>query len=289
MTLVTLKRLIAIAAAAGSLALVAAPASALVTREEPRAPAGGFSFEGPFGTYDQAQLQRGYKVYREVCSSCHAMRLMHFRDLAMKGGPFWEEKYQNPNDNPYVKQIASEYQIADIDTQTGDPIKRKGTPADAFPSPYPNDAAAAAANGGATPPDQSTLAKAREGGAEYIYSLLTGYVANPPAGLKMNPGQYYNPYMPGDLSSYWSGKGETPKGGFIAMPPPLTDDRVSFDDGTKATLKQEAADVAAFLAWASDPHETDRKETGFAVLVFLLIFAGLTYVSYKRIWRNVAH
>jgi ubiquinol-cytochrome c reductase cytochrome c1 subunit len=267
-----------------------APAFAARTFEEPHAPAGGFSFEGPFGTYDQGQLQRGYKVYKEVCSACHSMNLVQFSDLGRKGGPFYDAKYKSPNDNPVVKALAADVKVDDIDSQTGDPIKRPGIPADHFPSPFPNATAAAAANGGATPPDQSTLAKAREGGARYIYSLLTGYVTTPPKGLKINAGQYYNPYMPGDLGSYWSGDAtKVPVGGFIAMPAPLAANRVTYDDGTKATLDQEAQDVAAFLSWASDPHADERKQTGLAVMIFLLLFAGVTYLSYRRIWRNVAH
>ena len=283
-----LARGLAAAAALLGLALLASPADAARTAAEPHAPKAGFSFEGPLGTYNPEQLQRGYKVYREVCSSCHSMNLVHFRDLGIKGGPFYDPKHPNPNDNPVIKALAADVQVSDIDTTTGDPIKRKGTPADAFPAPYPNATAAAASNGGAAPPDQSTLAKAREGGAEYIYSLLTGYRA-PPAGLKVNPGQYYNPWMPGDVGSYWTGKGPVPEGGFIAMPPPLTDNRVTFDDGVKATVAQEAADVAAFLSWASDPHTDQRKQTGWAVLIYLAIFGLITYASYRAIWRNVAH
>ena len=278
--------------AAAAVTLLAAPAFAERTAEPLRSPPGGFSDEGPFGASDktayQAQLQRGFKVWQEVCASCHAMHLVHIRDLGGEGGPFWNPKYPNPNDNPVVKAIAARYQISDVDTTTGDPIKRPGAPADAFPSPYPNATAAAAANGGATPPDHSTIAKAREGGAEYIYSLLTGY-RDAPAGLKVGPGQNYNPYYPGDLTAYWSGKGEVPKGGFIAMPQPLKAGQVSYDDGTKNTLQQESADVAAFLEWASDPHADDRKEVGFGALIFLILLSGVTYLSYKRIWRNVAH
>ncbi len=283
------KSLVAAVAALG-MALAAAPALAGRTAEEPEAPKGGWSFSGPFGHFDQKQLQRGYKVYKEVCASCHSMNLVHYRDLGNKGGPFYDPKYPNPNDNPVIKALAADAQIDDIDSTTGDPIKRKGVPADHFAAPYANATAAAASNGGAVPPDQSTLAKAREGGASYIYSLLTHYAATPPAGLKMNPGQYYNAYMPGDLASYMARPDmAVPKGGFIAMPPPLTADRVTYDDKTKATVDQEAADVAAFLEWASDPHATERKQLGLAVLIFLLAFAGVTYLSYRQIWRNVSH
>jgi ubiquinol-cytochrome c reductase cytochrome c1 subunit len=279
--------------AIGALALVltsfAFGASAGPSAEEPHAPPGGFSFEGPFGTFNQGQLQRGFKVWKEVCSNCHSMKLVAIGDLGRPGGPFFNPKYANANDNPVIKAIAADYKVPDIDTQTGDPIQRPATPADTFPPPWPNSVAAAAANGGAIPPDHSTIAKAREGGARYIYSLLTGYVSNPPAGLKVGDTQNYNPYMAGDMTSFWSGKGPPPKGGFIAMAPPLIDDRVTYDDGTKATLSQEAADVAAFLEWASDPHAIERKRIGLGVLIFLGIFAVLTYLSYRAIWRGVSH
>lgn len=272
-----------------AVALAAAPAFAGQTAKDPEPPEGGWKFEGPLGHFDQAQLQRGFKVYKEVCSACHSLSLVSFADLGRKGGPFYDPKFANPNDNPSVKAIAADYKIPDIDSQTGEPKTRAGVPADLFPPAYPNATAAAAANGGAVPPDQSTLAKAREGGASYIYRLLTGYPANPPAGLTVNPGQYFNPYMHGDMGSYYHGKGEVPEGGFIAMPPPLSDNRVTYDDGTKATLDQEAKDISAFLAWASDPHADERKEMGLAVLIFLLAFAGVTYVSYRAIWKGVAH
>ncbi len=266
---------------------VASPVLAATTEEEPKAVSWGF--EGPFGKFDQAQLQRGYKVYQEVCSSCHSMSLLSYRDLADNGGPFASEKYPNPNENPFVKALAGEVDYPDIDSETGDATTRKGTPADRFKAPFANEAAARAANGGALPPDLSVITKAREGGPAYVYSLLTGY-EDPPAGLEVTPGKYYNPYFPGDLGSFWSGDHKkTPKGGFISMPPPLMDDRVTFDDGTKATVSQETKDVVAFLAWASEPKQMERKRTGFAVLIYLFIFAGLLYASYRRIWKNVAH
>ena len=275
-----------LAVAALGLALFGGPALAAGTQEEPRTVA--WSFSGPFGKFDRAQLQRGYKVYREVCSSCHAMHLMSFRNLGQKGGPFYDPKYPNPNDNPYVKTIAKDYEVSDIDAETGDVVKRPATSADRFPSPFPNEAAARASNGGALPPDMSTIAKAREGGANYIYSLLTGYVATP-AGLEVPAGQHYNPYMPGDVTAYWKGKGHAPVGGMIAMAPPLTPDKVSFDDGTKSTVDQQARDVAAFLTWVSEPKMEERKAFGVGAMIYLLILAGLLYVSYRRIWRNVAH
>ncbi|MDR3513633.1 MAG: cytochrome c1 [Caulobacteraceae bacterium] len=248
-----------------------------------------WSFEGPFGRFDQEQLQRGYKVYHDVCSACHSMKLMSYRNLGQPGGPFFDPKYANPNDNPYVKTLVKDFQVPDVDTDTGDVIKRPATPADTFVSPFANEYAARASNGGALPPDLSLIIKAREDGPRYVYSLLTGYVT-PPAGLKAPAGKFYNPYMPGDLTAYWTGDPKhVPVGGFIGMPLQLTPDRVTFDDGTKATAEQEAKDVVAFLSWAAEPHADERKKIGFAVMIYLLLFAGLLYASYRRLWRNIEH
>jgi ubiquinol-cytochrome c reductase cytochrome c1 subunit len=248
-----------------------------------------WSFEGPFGRFDQEQLQRGYKVYHDVCSACHAMHLMSYRNLGQEGGPFYDPKYPNPNDNPYVKSIVKDYQVPDIDSDTGDIIKRPATAADAFVSPFPNDAAARASNGGALPPDLSLIIKAREDGPRYVYSVLTGYPTAVPAGLTLPPGKSYNPYFPGDLTANWTGQGAPPTGGAIGMPFQLTPNRVTFDDGVAATTEQEAKDVVAFLAWASEPHQEDRKRLGFAVMIYLVLFTGLLYLSYRRVWRKVAH
>jgi ubiquinol-cytochrome c reductase cytochrome c1 subunit len=287
-----LRKRFAAATAAGLFAMAAAwvgPAQAAST-QAPLKEDVHWSFESPLGMYDQAQLQRGYKVYKEVCSACHSMNLVAFRNLGDKGGPFWNPKYPNPNDNPVVKAIAKDYQIADIDSDSGDAIKRPGTSADYFVPPFANVAAARSANGGAAPPDMSLLAAAREGGPRYIYSIVTGDGTDPPPGLTIPDGKYYDPWMPGDVSSYFKGDPhKAPIGGFIAMPPPLIDDRVAYDDGTKATLKQEAADVAAFLQWASDPKMEERKQLGVSVLIFLLIFSGVLYLSYRQIWRTVGH
>ncbi len=273
--------------AAGVFSLVAMPALALTSEEEPKHVE--FGFEGPLGKFDRAAVQRGFKVYAEVCASCHSMNLLYYRNLAQKGGPFYEEKYPNPNASPYAKAIAAAVMVPDIDQETGDAVMRAATPADHFKSPFANEVAARASNGGAMPPDLSVIAKAREGGPAYIYSILTGY-PTPPKGLTVPAGKYYNPYMPGDLASYWSGpKDQVPKGGFIAMPLQLTPDRVTFDDGTKSTAEQQAHDVSTFLAWAAEPKAEERKETGLAVMAYLILFAGLMYASYRRIWRNVAH
>jgi ubiquinol-cytochrome c reductase cytochrome c1 subunit len=277
-----------VAALAGiAMAVGVMPAAAATHPKEPKEVHWGF--QGPFGKFDQAQLQRGYKVYHEVCAACHSMNLLSYRNLGADNGPFYSKKYPNPNENPYVKAIAAEATINDIDSETGDPITRPGTPADRFKTPFPNAAAAAAANGGVAPPDLSVITKAREGGSAYVYSILTGYSA-PPKGLKMTETQHYNPYFSGDLSSFWSGDPHhVPPGGFIGMPPPLKGGEVTYDDGTPNTAEQEAKDVVAFLTWAAEPKQTERKETGFAVLIYLLILSGLLYASYRYIWRNVAH
>lgn len=261
-----------------------------------------FSFEGPFGKFDKAAVQRGFQVYTEVCSACHGMKLMSYRNLGQSGGPF-------DSDDPdlteaLVKEFAAQYEVDTIDSETGDVIKRPATPADHFVSPYPNEAAAAAGNGGAVPPDLSVMAKARHGGASYIYRLMTGYpdeaefegdelhfndehthgTLTQPAGL------HYNPYFPGDVTANWEGDPRhKPYGGFLAMAPQLADGRVSYLDGTEATNEQMAADVAQFIAWASEPKMENRKSLGFAVMIYLFFLALLVYFSYKAIWRNVDH
>ena len=275
-----------LAVAGGSWA-VCGQALAATTQLEPQELS--WSFDGPFGKFDKAQLQRGYKVYREVCSACHSMDLMSFRNLGQKGGPFYDPKYPNPNNNPVVKSLAHDMQVKDVDTDTGDVINRPATPADRFPSPFANEYAAKASNGGAVPPDLSDIAKAREGGPNYIYALLSGF-RNPPAGLTMPAGKYYNPWFPGDLSGGWSGaKDKVPPGGAISMPPPLTDGKVTFDDGSPNKVKDEARDVAAFLAWASDPKAEERKSFGLGAMIYLLIFSVLLWFSYKKVWKNVGH
>jgi ubiquinol-cytochrome c reductase cytochrome c1 subunit len=287
-----LRKVTAWAAALGVLgALAATPALAASTHEEPKDV--HWSFEGPFGRFDPEQLQRGLKVYREVCSACHSMNLVSFQSLGEKGGPFYDAKYKKVGDNAVVKAFAKDFQIDDIDTDTGDRIKRPGTPADHFPAPYPNEYAAKAGNGGALPPDMSLLAKAREGGPAYIYSIVSpgGYVDPLPAGLKLAANQHYNIYMPGDLSGSWTGDPKhVPIGGVIAMPPPLaTDNKVTYDDGTKATREQMAKDVAAFLYWAAEPKQDERKQLGLAVMIYLLLFTGLLYGAYRQVWKNESH
>ena len=277
----------AFAFAALGLLLTAGPALASGGEEEPRTVQ--WSFAGPFGKFDTAQLQRGYKVYREVCAACHSMEQLYFRNLGQKGGPFYDPEYKNPNDNPYVKALAKDLQVNDIDSETGDVIQRAAGTADRFPSPFPNEPAARASNGGAMPPDLSVITKARAGGPDYVYSLLTGF-RNPPAGLTLGPGLHYNPWFPGDLSASWKGDHHTvPKGGAIAMAPPLAAGKVTFDDKSPSTVEQQAKDVTAFLAWAADPKATERKQFGVGAMIYLLLFSVLLWFSYRRVWKHIGH
>lgn len=227
-----------------------------------------FSFDGPFGKYDRNQLQRGFQVYKEVCSSCHGLSFISFRNLHDLG---YEEAE--------VKAIADQWQIEvpSVDPKTGEASTRKALPSDAFPSPYPNETAARAANNNALPPDLSLITKARHGGAAYVASLLTGY-RNPPANLpaESRPGQglHYNPWF-ANLN--------------IAMPPPLTaDGQVSYADGTNPTREQMAKDVAAFLTWTAEPKMENRKAAGWAVLAFLVFATVLAYLAYQNIWHGGA-
>jgi ubiquinol-cytochrome c reductase cytochrome c1 subunit len=267
-----------------------------------------WSFQGPFGHFDRGALQRGFQVYREVCSACHAAKLLTYRNLGEPGGPLEAvmkhdeatgevtyaigapgegAKAVSALDNPYVKVIAAEYEIEGFDPQTGDAVTRKATPADRFHNPFPNEGAARAANGGALPPDMSVLSKARKHGASYIRSFVIGFT-DPPEGLEVPAGKYYNPYMAGDLSSFWKGDPRSvPVGGFTSMAPQLFDDKVTYADGTKATPVQMASDVATFLAWAADPHLEQRNMLGLQVMVFLTILGVLVYSSYRIVWGKL--
>ena len=261
-----------IALAALGLAFAAGPASAAGQPEEPKSVA--WSFAGPFGKFDTAQVQRGYKVYREVCAACHSMDLMFFRNLGQKGGPFFDAEFKNPTENPYVKALAKDIQVNDIDQETGDTVQRAGTAADKFPSPFPNVTAAKASNGGLAPPDLSLITKSRPGwygtinqlingigGPQYVYSVLTGYTPDDQMTEELKQeqpeGKYHNPYF---ANGHW-----------IGMPPPLSDGAVTFDDGTPNTVDQMARDVSAFLAWTAEPKMEERKRTGFMVLIYLVV------------------
>jgi ubiquinol-cytochrome c reductase cytochrome c1 subunit len=241
-----------------------------------------WSFAGPFGTYDKGQLQRGLKVYKEVCAACHSMKMVPFRAL--------EELGYN---EAQVKAFAAEYEVQDGPNADGEMFTRPGIPSDYFPSPFPNDEAAAASNGGAVPPDFSLIAKARavergfptfvfdiftqyaESGPDYIHALLTGYDETPPEGMEIAEGTHYNPY-------FIAGKS-------LAMPKPINDDAVTYDDGAPQTVDQYSRDVSAFLMWAAEPHLEARKQTGFNVMVFLVLFAGLVYMTKRKIWAAVPH
>lgn len=223
-----------------------------------------FQHEGPFGTYDSQQLQRGFQVYKEVCAACHGLDLVAFRNLQDIG-------YNEAE----VKAIADQWmiEVPSINPDTGEAATRKAIPADHFPSPYANEVAARAANNNALPPDLSLITKARHDGPAYVYSLLTGY-QNPPANLpaENQPGQglYYNPYF-ANLN--------------IAMPPPITaDGQVTYADGTNPTVDQMAKDVSAFLMWTAEPKLENRHRTGIAVLIFLLIATALAYMAYRNVW-----
>ena len=263
---VTLTRIAPIALAAAISAGLSAPAGAAETGG-PALKNVEFSFDGPFGTFDRGQLQRGYKVYVEVCASCHSMNLLAFRNLAEVGGPGFTGEQ--------VAVLAAEFprEVVDGPDEVGDMFERPGKPSDRFPPPFPNDAAARASNNGAMPPDFSVLAKARAGGPDYIYSLLTGY-EEPPAQVELRDGSYYNPYFPG---------------GQLSMAPPLADELVEYTDGSPMTAEQYAKDISAFLMWAAEPKMEERKRLGFQVMVFLIVLSGLLYFSKKKLWRNVEH
>lgn len=226
-----------------------------------------FTSDGPFGKFDNQQLQRGFQVYKEVCAACHGIRLVAFRNLAEIG--YNEDE---------VKAIAANWPIEtpDIDPNTGEASTRPSIPADKFPKPFANNVAAAAANNNAIPPDLSLITKARGGGAPYIYSLLTGYTEPPaelPESARPGPGLHYNPYF-ANLN--------------LAMAQPIVlEDQVAYSDGTKATMSQMAEDVSAFLIWTAEPSLIKQKQTGWAVLAFLLIATILGFLSYKSIWADV--
>jgi cytochrome c1 len=268
-------------------ALAAFSAPAMAAGETPVPPQIPWTFQGPFGTFDRAQLQRGFKVYREVCASCHGLSYVAFRNLSEPGGPEFSEAQ--------VRALAAEYKIQDGPNDAGDMFERPGRPADRFPSPFPNENAAAAANGGKAPPDLSLMAKARtyergfpwfvidvfrqysENGADYLAALLNGY-EEPPQGFEVPEGGHYNHYYPGNV---------------IAMPKPLSDGQVEYpkaEDGKPVvpeTVEQYARDVTAFLAWTAEPHLEARKRLGFQVMAFLILLSVLLYFTKKKIWARV--
>jgi cytochrome c1 len=272
-------RLVALALAAISGVLFAAAPALAAEQEAP--PRQKWSFAGPVGKFDRAQLQRGFKVYREVCQVCHGLTLLAFRNLAEPGGPEFTA--------PQAAAIAAEYKIPDGPNDQGEMFERPGRPADRFPKPFANDGLARLVNNGVVPPDFSVIAKARtyergfpwfvfdiftlyqEQGVDYITALLKGY-EQAPAGFALPQGTAYNKYFPGHA---------------IGMPKPMEDGRVDYTDGAPATVDQYAKDLSAFLAWAAEPHMEARKRIGFQVMIFLVVFAGLLYFVKKKVWSGV--
>ena len=222
-----------------------------------------WSFKGLFGKFDRGALQRGYQVYTEVCSSCHSMKYLSYRNLAEKGGPEFTEAQ--------AKAIAASFEVTDGPNADGEMFTRPGKLSDKFVMPYENVKAAQAANGGAYPPDMSVLVKARGGGANYIYSLLQGY-EDPPLGITLDEGVHYNKYMYGNK---------------IKMSNPLSEGLVEYSDGTNASVEQMSKDVTTFLMWTAEPHLEARHKMGFKAIVYLIILTILVYFSMKRIWSRV--
>jgi ubiquinol-cytochrome c reductase cytochrome b/c1 subunit len=271
-----------IALVVGAVALAGSPGPALAQEQDQlQPPRNGWSFAGPFGTFDRGQLQRGFKVYREVCQTCHGLRRLSFRNLGEEGGPEFSEAQ--------VAAVATEYKIKDGPNEQGDMFERPGRPADHFPPPFANEQQARFVNGGALPPDMSVLAKARqyergfpwfvidiflpyqELGVDYIVAVLKGYAPKPPD-MAMAAGMQYNMYFPGHA---------------IGMPPPLSDGRVDYSDGAPRTVDQYANDIAAFLMWAGEPTLEARKRLGFQVMIYLIVLSGLLYFCKKKIWHEV--
>ncbi|WP_018700608.1 cytochrome c1 [Amorphus coralli] len=269
---------------AGALMMGAGTPATAAGGEAPHIPREDWSFSGPFGSYDPGQLQRGFKVYQQVCAACHSLEFVAIRTLASPSGPYFSDAA--------VKVIASEYTVEDGPDDSGEMFEREARPSDHFPAPFPNQQAARAANGGAYPPDLSLIAKARaahagfptfvfdaltqyqEAGPDYLHALLTHY-EEPPEDVTLAPGMYYN-------TAFLSGNQ-------IAMPPPLSDGLVEYSDGAPETVDQYSRDVSAFLMWAAEPKLEARKQTGMRVMLFLLVFAGLLYFTKRKIWSNVEH
>ena len=249
------------AAAALGLILPLFPVSvATSAAEEIHLPKQEWTFNGVFGKFDKVQVQRGFQVYKEVCSSCHSLKYISFRNFEALG--YSEEQ---------VKALAAQYEVEDGPDDNGDMFKRKGKSSDSLPKPYPNDNFARASNNGALPPDLSLIVKAREGGPDYIYNLLVGYEDPPPA-MKMTDGMNYNKFFPTNQ---------------IAMPQQVKDGVVTYADGTEASTKQIATDVTAFLMWTAEPKMEVRHATGFRVMLFTLLFTVLAYLLKRRIWARL--
>lgn len=226
-------------------------------------PAQTWSFNGLFGTFDRAAAQRGFQVYEEACHACHGLQFIAFRNLQTLG--FTPEQ---------ITQIAAKYEVTAGPNDEGEMFQTPAKASDRVPSPFANEQAARVANNGAYPPDLSLIVEARLGGPDYIYGVLTGYRDPPPEGVELNPGMYFNEYFAGHQ---------------IAMPPPLSDDRVTYADGTAATVSQMAHDVVTFLTWAAEPNLEERKQLGIKVILFLIVLTGFLYALKRHIWSDVAH
>ncbi|MSP51209.1 MAG: cytochrome c1 [Alphaproteobacteria bacterium] len=250
-----------IRAAAIAALVVTTNAAAFAAGDDVKNPtAQGWSWDGIFGKFDRAQLQRGFQVYKEVCAACHELRYVSFRNLTEVG--FSEAQ---------SKAIAASYEVIDGPNDEGEMFKRPGRLADRIPAPFANEKAARAANNGAAPPNLSLITKARHDGSNYVFSLVSGY-EKPPASMKVAEGMNYNPYFPGHQ---------------IAMAPPLEDGKVQFADSTAATVKQMASDVTAFLTWAAEPGLEARKRLGFKVMIFLLVLTALFIAAKQKVWRDL--
>jgi len=244
-------------------ALALAPAVAVAAGKATPPPQQEWSFGGLFGTFDRASAQRGFQVYKEVCAACHAMKQLSYRNLADIGLSDAE-----------IRAIAADVMVMDGPNDNGEMFERPGRPSDRFRSPFPNEKAARAANGGAYPVDLSLIVKARPHGADYLYALLIGYPDDLPPGVEPMEGMHFNTYFPGN---------------WIAMARPLHDDQVTFADGTPATTEQMARDVTTFLAWAAEPELEERRQMGVRVILFLIILAGMTYGVKRKIWADLKH
>ncbi|MFH1806937.1 MAG: cytochrome c1 [Pseudomonadota bacterium] len=256
-------RKFALTAIAAAFAITSFSASSQAAGNAPVPAAQEWSWNGLFGTYDRAQLQRGLQVYKGICAGCHSLKYIAFRNLEDIG--FNEDQ---------VKAIAADYDIEDGPNEEGEMFSRPGIASDYFPSPFPNDQAAAASNGGSIPPDLSLMTKARVNGPDYVFGLLTGYEEEAPEGFDLAEGKYYNHYFPGHQ---------------ISMAPPLYDDAVEYTDGTPATIEQHAHDVVAFLNWTAQPELEARKSMGMKVILFLIVLTAMLYALKRKIWSDIEH
>ena len=245
----------------GAAAALSAPA-ARAAEAEVHLPDTRFSFEGLFGTFDRAAQQRGFQVYKEVCAACHSMQQLYYRNLTEIGLT-----------EAQARALAAQFMVQDGPDDQGQMFERPARLSDHFRRPFRNDQAARASNNGALPPDLSVMVKARAGGADYVYALLTGY-QDPPAGFTLMEGMSYNTYFPGHQ---------------IAMPNILNPGQVSFADGTEATVEQMARDVTTFLAWAAEPELEQRRQMGVRIILFLIVLGGLTYAVKRKVWADVHH